>query len=123
MVMFRIRQVVLFPYYIIMKSQIFTIQLDYWSDMQKEIFWELMEITIRTLQREMEKRHKKNSLDYAVENIEWTKWVYEWTMKYKWYYWIDIEDFYFINKEEIDKHISNNWWILRNIYDDIREDD
>lgn len=122
--MFGIRQVVLSSYYVIMQSQIFTIQLDYWSDMQKEIFWELMEITIKTLQREMEKRHKKNSLDYAVENIEWTKWVYEWTMKYKWYYWIDIEDFYFINKEEIDKHLKNSFTItLRNIYDDIREDD
>lgn len=122
--MFGIRQVVLYPYYIIMQSQIFTIQLDYWSDMQKEIFWELMEITIKTLQREMEKRHKKNSLDYAVENIEWTKWVYEWTMKYKWYYWIDIEDFYIINKEELDKHLKKNFTMtLRNIYDDIREDD
>ena len=107
-----------------MKTQIYTIQLDYWSDMQKEVFENLMEMTIKTLQREMEKRHKKNSLDYAVENIEWTKWVYEWTMKYKWYYWIDIEDFYFINKEEIDKHLKKNFTItLRNIYDDIREDD
>jgi len=107
-----------------MQSQIFTIQLDYWSDMQKEIFSELMETTIRILQCEMQKRHKKNSLDYAVENIEWTKWIYEWTMKYKWYYWIDIEDFYFINKEELDKHLKKNFTMtLRNIYDDIREDD
>lgn len=122
--MFGIRQVVLSPNYIIMQSQIFTIQLDYWSDMQKEIFSELMETTIRILQCEMQKRHKKNSLDYAVENIEWTKWIYEWTMKYKWYYWIDIEDFYFINKEELDKHLKKNFTMtLRNIYDDIREDD
>lgn len=122
--MFGIRQVVLSPNYIIMQSQIFTIQLDYWSDMQKEIFSELMETTIRILQCEMQKRHKKNSLDYTIENIEWTKWLYEWTMKYKWYYWIDIEDFYFINKKEIDKHLKNNFTMtLRNIYDDIREDD
>ena len=107
-----------------MKTQIYTIQLDYWSNMQKEIFSKLMEITMKTLQYEMEKRHKNNSFDYTVENIESTKWVYEWHMKYKWYYWIDIEDFYFINKEEIDKYLKKNFTMtLRNIYDDIREDD
>ena len=106
-----------------MNTQIYTIQLDYWSDMQKEVFENLMEITIKTLQREMEKRHKKNSLDYAVENIEWVNWVYEWTMKYKWYDGIWIEDFYDYNYKEIKKHIKKHNITLRNIYDDIREDD
>ena len=106
-----------------MNTQIYTIQLDYWSDMQKEVFENLMEITIKTLQREMEKRHKKNSLDYAVENIEWVNWVYEWTMKYKWYDGIWIEDFYDYNEKEIKKHIKKHNITLRNIYDDIREDD
>ena len=57
--MFGIRKIVLSPNYIIMQSQIFTIQLDYWSDMQKEIFSELMETTIRILQCEMQRDIKR----------------------------------------------------------------
>jgi len=106
-----------------MQSQIFTIQLDYWSDMQKEVFSEIIEMSIQAISYSMRDKHKKNNLDYSIQDINWVEWVYEWTMKYKWYDWICIEDFYDYNQKAIDKHLKNSSLTLRNIFDDIRDED
>ncbi len=107
-----------------MKTQIYTIQLDYWSDMQKEVFENLMEMTIQAIHISMLNSHKKNKLDYDIQDINWVNWVYEWVMKYRWYNGIWIEDFYDYNRKEIEKHLKKNFTMtLRNIYDDIRDND
>jgi hypothetical protein len=61
---------------------------------------------------------------------ELIEWIYEWSMEYKRFEWMSLQEFYTMNANNIEKHLLNKSWkwipfqkAINIIYSDILDND
>lgn len=113
-----------------MLSQIYTIRVDYWSEIHKEVGECVLKIWLSAIVSRIESLHKNSKLTYECKDIDRIEWIYENNMKYRRYKGMSMREFYNENITSVNTYYAKKYWgrvgrdfdnFIENMYDDIVE--